>query len=962
MSKIRLATQVGMFALASAIAAPAIAGEVSGVVVDSTDTVALRAAEVRIVELDRTVPSERDGSFLFADVPAGEYTIEARYVGAETARETVTVPATGTVSITLQLSASGGEAILVVGQRANQASALSRKRESDVVSDVLTRDAIGQFPDQNVAESLRRLPGVNVLNDQGEGRFVSVRGLDPDLVSTSLNGVRVPSPESDVRSVALDVISSDVIESIEVKKSLTPDMDGDTIGASVEIETTSAFDRRKSLLTGKIEGSYNEYADHISPKGSVDFATRIGDNFGVSGGLSYYKRKFETDNIEADDYSDEAGIFPAEVQYRDYDVERERVSATLNFDVRAGDSTELYARGIYSQFDDHEYRRRLTFDLGDFEDFGPTTVTANGATFDDATIVDPTDPTEDVRQRIGVERDIKDRFESQKIRSLVLGGESDWGTWFADYSVSWAKSSEREDGSVDPAEFRQRFSDDGLAIGFDYSDPRRPIYSVINDPGSFLDTDEYELNDLEFTALSAAEDEEYAAVFDLGRRFAKDGGEFTVQGGFKGRWRDKTYDKNVEFYENDNFTLTDALGAGQTYRITDLGPVPGFTEATDYFRGNFADFDFVQADSEFDSAVEDYSVEEDILAGYALARWDSSTLRVIGGVRVENTKNDILGNTVTLYEEDADLPGGGTASEPTVFVTPVTFRKDYTDWLPSLNIRWEAQPNLVTRLAAYKSLVRPKLSKLAPRFAVEQNDDNEREGEFGNPDLDPYRAWNFDASLEYYMSSNGAITAAVFYKDIEDYIVDATFEDGDEPFNGVYRGITFDEAVIPLNGDNAHVFGFEAGFAQSFGFLPGALSGLIVQANYTYTDAKGTIFTDGNIADPREIPLPATSRHTFNVALGYDKGPLDIRLAGTYRDRYLDEIAGEAELDRYVDNHFQLDLSAKYKLTDNIKLFYEWVNINNAKYYAYNNFGGQQNLYQFEEYSWTMKGGVRVTF
>ena len=262
----------------------------------------------------------------------------------------------------------------------------------------------------------------------------------------------------------------------------------------------------------------------------------------------------------------------------------------------------------------------------------------------------------------------------------------------------------------------------------------------------------------------------------------------------------------------------------------------------------------------------------------------------------------------------------------------------------------------------YKSLVRPKLSKLAPRFAVEQNDDDEREGEFGNPDLDPYRAWNFDASIEYYMNTNGAITAAVFYKDIEDYIVDATFESGDAPYNGVYRGIAFDEAVIPLNGDSAQVFGFEAGFAQSFAFLPGALGGLLFQANYTFTDAEGTIFTDGDVTDPRDIPLPATSRHTFNVVLGYDKGPLDLRLSGTYRDRYLDEVAGEAELDRYVDNHFQLDLSAKFRATDNVQIFYEWININNAKYYAYNNFGGQRNLYQFEEYNWTMKGGVRVTF
>ena len=232
MTKLRFASRVGLIALSTALAAPAIAGDIRGTVIDETGTAALRSAEVRIVELDRTATTERDGSFLFAEVPAGEYTIEVRYIGAETERRTIAVPETGTLALTFELASAQGEDILVVGQRANQASALSRKRESDVVSDVLTRDAIGQFPDQNVAESLRRLPGVNVLNDQGEGRFVSVRGLDPDLVSTSLNGVRVPSPESDVRSVALDVISSDIIESIEVKKSLTPDMDGDTIGAS----------------------------------------------------------------------------------------------------------------------------------------------------------------------------------------------------------------------------------------------------------------------------------------------------------------------------------------------------------------------------------------------------------------------------------------------------------------------------------------------------------------------------------------------------------------------------------------------------------------------------------------------------------------------------------------------------------------------------------------------------------
>ena len=947
-TRLLVSTCTAAFALGAAT--PAFAGDLAGFVYDATDTIALQSAQVRVVEADRVVTTERDGSYLIADLPAGSYTLEVRYVGAETVRQTVTVPATGLVQLDIALGGSTAE-ILVIGQAANQASALSRKREADTVSDVLTRDAIGQFPDQNVAESLRRLPGINVLNDQGEGRFVSVRGLDPELNSTSLNGVRVPAPESDVRSVALDVISSDIIESIEVKKSLTPDMDADTIGASVEIETTSAFDRKKDLLTAKVEGSYNDYADHISPKASFDFATKLSDSFGVSGGISYYKRKFETDNIEADGWEEaDAGPFATEVQYRDYDVERERISATLGLDVRVGADTELYLKGVYSQFDDQEYRRRTTFDLGDFEDDGPSSFDGVNAVFDDSD------------EEFTVERDIKDRFETQKIRSVVFGGETDTGDFFAEYSASWAKSSEVENGSVDPTQFERDFEDDGLALGFDYADPRVPLYSIITDAGdSFFDASTYELNDIEYVELSDAQDEEFALRLDLGKEFYSDAGTFTVQGGAKARWREKSYAKTVSFWEDAPLTLADVLGE-QTYRLTDMGPVASYTGASDYFFANMGEFEEAEVDSAFDSAVEDYSITEDIMAGYLLGRWDSSTLRVIGGVRYEHTKNDILGNDVLLVEEDGTLPGGGTATDDTVIVTPVMVEKDYGHWLPSLNLRWEAQDDVILRLAGYRSIVRPKLSKLAPRFAVEQNDDDEREGEFGNPDLEPYDAWNFDASLEYYLSGNGAISAAFFYKDISNFIVDVNVEDP-----GVYRGIAYDEAVIPINGESGEIFGIELSYAQALDFLPSPLDGFLVQANYTYTDATGTV-PDGDFSDIasvdsyREIMLPSSSKHTFNGVLGYEKGPIDLRLSGTYRDSYLDEIGGGADEDRLVDDHFQLDFSAKFKVNDNIKLYYEWVNINNAKYFAYNTLGGQENLYQYEEYNWTMKFGARVSF
>lgn len=949
MNRFRLSASAAAIALTALHAAPALAGDLAGTVTDAAETDALQAAEIIVEELGRRARTERDGTYVIAGLPAGTYTVTARYIGADDASFTVTIPQEGRVTQDFKMGL-GDASIVVVGQRANQASALSRKRASDGVADVLTRDAIGQFPDQNVAESLRRLPGINVLNDQGEGRFVSVRGLDPELNPSSLNGVRLPSPESDTRSVALDVISSDIIESITVKKSLTPDMDADTIGASIEIETTSAFDRKKDLFTVKVEGSYNDLADQLTPKASFDFATKISDNFGISGGASYYKREFETDNIEADDWEDNGqGAFATEVQYRDYDVERERISATLGLDFRAGDSTDLYLRGVYSQFDDQEFRRRLTFDLGDF-DGGPSGNTGRVFTYSDAD------------EEFTVERDVKDRFESQRIRSLVFGGESRWDSVFAEYSLAWSKSSEKEDGSVDPTQFERDFDDDGLSVALDFGYNRRPAYSVTGATDLFFDPAEYELKDVEFTRLSDAEDEEWAAKLDLGKEFYSDAGTLTIQGGAKARWRTKSFDKEVDFYERDDYTLADVLGTGPTYRLADLSPLPGLTEPTDFFFANFNSFEFQSVDSAFDSAVEDFSVDEDIFAAYALARWETDNLLVIGGLRYEDTSNDIEGNIVTLIEEDGTLPNGQIAADDTVLVAPIAIERDYNHWLPSLNVKFEAAPDVILRAAGYRSIIRPKLSKIAPRFAVEEADDGEREGEFGNPNLLPYEAWNFDATAEYYMSSNGAITAGIFYKDISNYQIDAEFDADDAPFNGVFNGIAFDEAEIPLNGPSADVFGVEIGFAQSFDHLEGFFSGFIINANYTYTDASGLVPNDGDANDLRTIDLPAASKHTFNAALGYEKGPLSLRLAGTYRDGYLDELGSEADEDRFVANHFQLDFSAKYRVNKNIKLFFEWVNINDAEYFAFNNVGGTRNNLQYEEYSWTMKGGARVTF
>ncbi|MEO0463924.1 MAG: TonB-dependent receptor [Pseudomonadota bacterium] len=938
MSRIRLLSASAALAVATTLAAPALAGEVRGAVADASDVDALRAAEIRILEIDRRTTTDRDGSYVFNDVPEGSYTIVASYIGAEPVQYTISVPAEGTVTRNFVLGQSGSS-ILVIGQSAAQASALSRKRAADGVSDVLTRDSIGQFPDQNVAESLRRLPGVNVLNDQGEGRFVAVRGLDPNLNATSINGVRIPAPEGDIRAVALDVVSSEIIESIEIKKSLTPDMDADTIGASIQIQTTSAFDRKKDLFVAKLGGSYNELRDTFTADLGFDFAARLTDSFGVTGGLSYYDREFQTDNIEADDWQLEDGqLYAEEVQYRDYLVDRERISTTLGFDAKVGESTELYLKGVWSQFDDQEFRRRLIFGLGDANVGGSST----NPVFDDSR--DPTDPEDETV--IEAERDVKDRFERQRIRTLVFGGESNWGNLNAEYSVSWAKSTEFENGSVDPTVFKGEFEDSGLGIGFDFSDLRRPTFNATGNQ-DFFDPSVYELDEVELTALSDAEDEEFAGQFDLGYEIYTDSGVFTIQGGAKARLREKTFNGEIEFYEADDLDLSQFFGDGPSNTLANLAPLPGLTEFSEFFFANQASFELVQPDSAVDSANEDYSVEEDVFAAYLLGRWESSDLLVIGGLRYERTDNTLNGFTTALDEDE------------NVTVTPLNFERDYDHWLPSLNIRYAAQDDLILRLAGYRSLVRPNFEQLAPR--VELNEDNE--AVIGNPTLDPTTAWNLDASIEYYMTNNGAIIAAFFYKDLEDYLTGLVIE---EP--GTLFGVNFEEAETFINGESAEIYGFELSFYQKLDFLPGFLDGTLVQFNYTYTDASGLIADGGTDAvgpapSFREIALPATSENTFNAVLGYEKAGLNLRLAGTYRDGFLDEVNGDGpDFDRFTDSLFQLDFTARYQATDNVQVYFEWININNAEFFAFNNLGGRQNILQYEEYNWTMKGGLRLTF
>jgi TonB-dependent receptor len=307
---------------------------------------------------------------------------------------------------------------------------------------------------------------------------------------------------------------------------------------------------------------------------------------------------------------------------------------------------------------------------------------------------------------------------------------------------------------------------------------------------------------------------------------------------------------------------------------------------------------------------------------------------------VERTSTRTDGNLVT-YEETTDANGDDIEI---VTVSPLSFSRSYTDWLPSLNLRAEAGNDLILRAGIYRSVVRPNFAQFAPRVFLEDG-----EAELGNPELDPYRAWNFDLAGEWYFAPKAVLQAGLFAKSISGYIVTTELDAGS------FNGIDFDRATLPVNADRGNVFGLEFAYSQAFTQLPAPFDGLLVNFNYTYTDARVDVLG-------RNVPLPASSRHNFNAVAGYEKNGFSIRFAGTFRDRYLDELGSDDETDRYVQPHFQLDMSARYKITKNFQLFVDVVNINNAKFTAYQRGPEGDRLLQFEEYQSTVKFGVRANF
>ena len=600
---------------------------------------ALQGTLIRIQELGREASADRDGRFRFSGVPAGTYKLAAQYLGAEQVIETITVTDNAEVTRDFALgdSAVKLKQVLIVGQLAGQAGALNRQRAADNIKTVVDFDAINQYPDQNVAESLQRLPGLSVARDQGEGRFVVIRGLDPALNTATINGVRVGSPESGTRSVNLDVVANDLLEGLEVTKTLTPDMDGDGIGGNIEIKTATAFDRGNSLSL-RSEGSYNEQRDKISPRLAAT-ATRLlsldGQNdFGVSAGVSYFRRSFGSDNVETAGFpllEAEDGELPgiAEAEQRDYRVIRERLSTSLNFDWRPSADDEFYLRTLFSRFEDDETRQSGVYI---FDDGETTALDDDGGRFTGAS----------------QERNLRARVETQAIFTTALGAKHRWDDWKFDYVVAHSFANEKNRSNLSAS-----FVGEGLDLGYSLADSRRrPILfgAANDDPASFV-LDEITLED------SSTEERETSFALNLRHDLSFSDWNGYVQIGSKVRLRKKTAELEAFVYDGfgeEDVSLSGFARDNGRYPLGVYGPEVNPGAFRSYFNGGRDGFELDGTSSAVDSRGADYRIDEDIFASYALGVANIGDLRILGGARVEYTDYRARGTAVTIATPNPD--------------------------------------------------------------------------------------------------------------------------------------------------------------------------------------------------------------------------------------------------------------------------------------------------------------------
>ena len=885
-------------------------GNVKGVIYDQ-EGLFVPYASVTIPDLKKGTVSDIEGEFLLLSVPTGTQTLKIQYLGYADQEVNVEVVENETVEVkvVLQSQTEQLDGIYLTGFGGGQAKALNTQKNKQNITNIVSADQVGKFPDANIGDAVKRIPGITMQVDQGEARNVIVRGLAPQLNSVTLNGSRIPSAEGDNRNIQMDLIPADMIQTIEVNKAVTPDMNADALGGSVNLVTRTAPEGFR--LSATLGSGINFITDKRILNGTFLVGDRAKNGkFGWMLAASIFDSDFGSDNIEAewtDEFEFNTGLTDSDgeailqgedvnpytnvFEQRTYIVQRIRRSFSANFDYRFNANNKIELRTMYNWRDDRENRYRLEQQMldGDEINVGDFTIDGNGnlSRF-------PVEVARQTKGGIDNNRNQNTRLEDQRMQNYTLQGEHLIGKVKLDWLTSYAKASEER--------LNERYAQYNAEyiINNDFSDPEFPLFTPENQGDTDLANFEFD----EITEENQYTEEEDINLFlnaELPADFFGKGDGF-VKFGLRGRFKNK-------FRDNDFFEFPDLesqfefLSDVPTRDFSD----PDYLAGSQYQAGFFADpewlggLSLVNGESVPDEFLRAFfDVEENVFAAYAMANQQlSDKFSVLAGLRLEHTSINATANDI---ENEDELVGR------------ITEESSYTNVMPSIHLKYDVTDNTILRFAWTNTLARPNYEDLVPTFDIVNSDE---EIFLGNPDLEATTSMAFDLMAEHYFKSVGILSGGVFFKDVNDFIYTLQSEDQATGF----------QVFQPQNGDDATIFGAEIAFQRQLDFLPGFLRNFSLYLNYTYltSSADGVANEDGDLRT--DLDLPGTAPNMFNGSLAYNDNKFNIRLSANYSDAYIDEIGGRAFDDRYYDEQFLLDFNMNYAINPNLRVYFDLLNI-----------------------------------
>jgi len=893
-------------------------GTVRGRIVDGSKQI-LPGASIYIDKLHTGVTSDINGFYTLPNLDPGTYTLKVSYVGYDPVLINITIPEGKTLEKDVVMK-EGVELqeVVIGGALQGQNRAINAQKSNLGITNIVSADQVGKFPDSNIGDALKRISGINVQYDQGEARFGQVRGTSADLSSVTINGNRVPSAEGDTRNVQLDLIPADMVQTIEVNKVITPDMDADAIGGSINLVTKNSPYKR--IISATAGSGWNK----VSEKAQTNLGFTYGDKFfndklGLIVSASYQYAPSGSDNTEFEWGQTDAGeLYLKNYEIRQYYVTRERqsYSAALNWDITS--NHKLFFKGIFNNRNDWENRYRTTL-----KDLNKKSV----------------DNTADVRiQTKGGTPDNKNaRLEQQRTMDFTLGGEHLLGKVSVDWNVSYAKASEERPNEryIDYVLKKQKFTPD-------LSDLRKPYYSPQSGYSMTLDNT--------FSLKEVTEEQEDIQEKDfklnLNLELPLRKGEFGNKLKFGGKLVAKSKDKEKDHYGYEPLN-EDGFDSSSFTNIVSQNR-DGFMPGDKYKAGSFISKDYLgnldlnnsslfKKTQNLDEIAVGFNAKETVTAGYL--RFDQNLgkkWKMMAGVRLENTHIKYSGMNYDANKDELTH----TAES----------KKSYLNVLSSLLVKYDANDELKVRASFTNTISRPKYSALIPNVNITKDD----EISMGNPDLDATISYNLDLSADYYFKSIGLVSAGVFYKRINDFIVDQRISDY------VYNGETYQKFTQPKNAGNADLLGVELGYQRDFGFIAPALKHFGFYGNYTYTYTRVSDFNFEGRENESGLRLPGSPKNTANASLYYERSGLNVRLSYNYASAFIDEMGKTKFEDRYYDAVNYLDLNASYTFAKHYTFYVEANNLLNQplRYYQ----GSKDLTAQVEYYGVKMNAGFKINF